>query len=990
MDNLMCHRMMWIGLGFALTLAVQAPVLAAGATIRETTLEIPTYQVGPEDKNPPLWNGNVYPYPMQTDIGRNKADRTYRAVVLENDYLRVIVLPDFGGRIYAAHDKTNEDFDFVYRNHVIKPGLVALRGAWLSGGIEWNFPTRGHTVNTCSPVPYKMLHNDDGSVTCAVGTLEWVRRMKWTVQITVFPDRSCFQNRILLSNPTLTHNNAYFWANAAVHAWDDTKVSFSPTEYTYAGRRRDPQPWPIYEGRDLGWYKNTLRAFDYFSGTPADFVAAYNHQRDCGSVLFASRDQSFGKKFWTWGTARSGLIWENILTDADGQYIELQSGRLLTQGDSWLFDPHLQESWQETWFPIKQMDGFASANQDAAVNFAARQGKLLMALNVTRPFPEATVSVATAGGEIFHEGANLRPGESWRREINAPPDPQACRLVVRDSRGKEIIAYSPKAEKSPPPELEPEMPSGESASAEELCLAGYYAMKHWNEPQAVELFRRSLEKDPGFSPALRWLAAIDYKTGRFAEAARKADQALRRNEDDLMARYYRALSRIALGQSERVEEDLDLLGRRAAFRHVVPYVQASRAIAAGELPRAAALLGRALHENPDDLKAKTALACVLRHEGRADEAAPMLNEVLRADPLNSLAAMEKVLLGAGDEQLAVYGDDPQYYLEAACDYLQMNLADDAAAVLALRQSRRPAAPHPMVCLYRGYLADLSGNREEALRHYTEGAELPVDYVFPFRTETLAVLETGLKLLPDNWRLHYWLGTLLVAKQRWEEGLEHLLAAERQQPPCAVLYRNLGEIYWQKTQDLGKAKAAYERALACDPNDPAYYLALDRLYALTGDRAGQETLFQKAPRGVQNDYRVLLARAEYFADTGKCDQALQILVAHAFHPWEGWTGARQLYERTLHLLADQASERGDHRAAIEYLQRALQWPENLGTGRPQNPDHSREHYRLGVCYKALGEAELARQHFTAAAESPAPADSPWRLKARGELATPDNP
>ena len=208
MDNLMCHRMMWIGLGFALTLAVQAPVLAAGATIRETTLEIPTYQVGPEDKNPPLWNGNVYPYPMQTDIGRNKANRTYRAVVLENDYLRVIVLPDFGGRVYAAHDKTNDDFDFVYRNHVIKPGLVALRGAWLSGGIEWNFPTRGHTVNTFSPVPYKMLHNDDGSVTCAVGTLEWVRRMKWTVQITVFPDRSCFQNRILLSNQTLTHNNA--------------------------------------------------------------------------------------------------------------------------------------------------------------------------------------------------------------------------------------------------------------------------------------------------------------------------------------------------------------------------------------------------------------------------------------------------------------------------------------------------------------------------------------------------------------------------------------------------------------------------------------------------------------------------------------------------------------------------------------------------------------------------------------------------------------
>ncbi len=155
----------------------------------------------------------------------------------------------------------------------------------------------------------------------------------------------------------------------------------------------------------------------------------------------------------------------------------------------------------------------------------------------------------------------------------------------------------------------------------------------------------------------------------------------------------------------------------------------------------------------------------------------MVNEVLRRSAQQPGRDGEGASR-AGDEQLAVYGDDPQYLSEAACDYLQMNLADDAAAVL--RSIASAGGAHPMVCLYRGYLADLSGNREEA-RHYTEGAELPVDYVFPFRTETLAVLETGLRLLPDNWRLHYWLGTLLVAKQRWEEGFEHLLAAERQQP-----------------------------------------------------------------------------------------------------------------------------------------------------------------------------------------------------------------
>ena len=371
------------------------------------------------------------------------------------------------------------------------------------------------------------------------------------------------------------------------------------------------------------------------------------------------------------------------------------------------------------------MDGFVSANQDAAVNFAVREGKLLMAVNVTRPLPGAIVSVVAGGREIFHETASLSPGESWRREAGAPPSPQECRFTVRDSQGKEIIGYSPKVEKSPPPELEPEMPTGETASAEELYLAGYYAMKHWNEPRAVELFHRSLEKDPHFSPALRWLAAMEYKIGQFAEAARHADQALRRNEDDLMVRYFGPL-RGTRWASRSVEEDSTVLGRRAAFRHVAPYARALLAIANSDLPRAGELLRRAVRENPDDLKARTALACVLRHEGRAEEAATLIDEVLRTDPLNCLAALEKVFLGAPQEQLSVLSDDPQYYLEAACNYLEMNFADDAAGVLELYQSRPGAAPHPLICLYRGYLADFSGDRSSAARLYAEGAAMPAD------------------------------------------------------------------------------------------------------------------------------------------------------------------------------------------------------------------------------------------------------------------------
>jgi tetratricopeptide (TPR) repeat protein len=980
-ENAMRYAAALVSLGCALGWNAAA---AGPATVRETTLEIPTYLVGPEDRNPPLWNLNVYPYPMQTDITRTKAPRKYRAVVLENDYIRVILFPDLGGRIYAAHDKTNGDFDFIYRNHVIKPGLVALRGAWLSGGIEWNFPTRGHTVHTFSPVQYKILEGDDGSVTCVVGTREWVRRMKWAVATTVYPDRSYFVNRVQLFNPTSMHNNGYFWANAAVHAWPDTKVVFPPADYTYAGRRRNPQPWPVYRGKHLGWYKNTPRAFDYFCGTPADFVAAYHHRRGCGSVHVASRHDSFGKKFWTWGVARSGLIWEDILTDDDGQYIELQSGRLLTQGDSWIFEPHLREGWDEYWYPVRDMEGLVQANADAALNFALRGGKLFTALNVTRTLRDATARLVSGEDEIFRETLSLAPGESWRKEVPFEGSAESCRFELRDAGGRDVLTYTPKHEEVPPPELEPAMPTGEAASVEELCLAGYYAMKHWNLPKAVELFERSLEKDPGFTPALRWLAVIRYKTGRFREALRLADRALRRNEDDHTARYYRALSRIALGDSQRVEEDLDLVGRRAAYRHVAPVVQASLAIGAGDLARAEERLRHALHENPGDLKARAVLASVLRHRGRTEEARELIDDVLADDPLNGLAEMERVLLGASEEEPpAVLRDDPQPYLEVACDYLQMNLDDDAAATLDRYAQGPETAAHPIVCFYRGYLADRAGHTEMAEKHYRRGVDLSPDYVFPFRTETLAVLDRGLRRLPHHWPLHYYLGTLLVAKLRWEEGLEHLRAARREEPDYAVAYRNLGEVYWRKLGDYAKARAEYEEALARAPDDPAYYLALDQLYALQDRHARRDALFHKAPPKIKADFRVLLGRAGYHTDVGEYDRALAILHENTFHPWEGWTGARKLYVRTLHLRADRFFEQGDYEKAIADLQAAMEWPENLGTGKPHRPDHSKEHYKLGLCYKALGKPETARQHFTAGVRQ-AGENSPWGAKAEKEL------
>jgi len=995
---LVCVGLVRAGLAHGATTAGAEPVV-----VRRTSLEIPTYALGPVEKNPPyadpygppaagddapLYNPNVYPYPMQTDVTRRKGTRAYRAVILENAYLRLVILPDLGGRLYAAHDKTNDDFDFIYHNHVIKPALVALRGAWISGGIEWNYPTRGHTVNTFSPVQYKVVRGEDGSATCVVGTVEWVRRMKWAVFITLSPDRASFSDRIVLFNRTLTPNRAYYWSNAAVHAWPDTRVVFPPTDHTFAGMRRNPQPWPIKQGKDVSWYRNTPSAYDFFCGTPGDYHGAYNVERDCGTVHTAPANESLGQKFWTWGTARSGAIWEDLLTDADGQYIEIQAGRLPTQGDTWIAEPHLQESWEETWYPVKRMKGFVKANPRAAVNLAPQGDKLLAALNTTRPYQDATIEVVADGKPLWHDKLTVGPRAPWQREIPLAEKAKVYGIVFSDREGRQIIAYHTGHKPVPPPDLEPEFPPVANASTEEIYLQGYYALKHWNRARAVELFRQALKRDPGFTPALRGLALFEYRRGRYEASRKLCQKALRRNDDDATARYYGALCKLKLGINQPAEQDLWRIGRRAAYRHLAPYLLASLAVEQGDWDRAQTDLRRAIRHNPGDLKAGTMLAAVLRHGGRPGEALKHVERVLAEDPINALAVVERVLQGGRDE-LDLLRDDPQYYLEVACDYAELNLRHDAVSALELYQRRGGARKHPFVDFYLGYLADAMGRHERARQCYRQGVELSPQGVFPFRGESLAVLETGLRYQPEHWKLHYYLGTLLVAKTRWREGLDQFLAAAKSDPSCSVLYTNLGQLYWHKVGDPEKARDAYEKALALDPGDCHNYLALNRLYDETGEQQERRELFQRAPPAVRENFRVLFARAVCHHDQGRDDEALAILRGHTFLPWEGQTDAHQLYARILHRIADRRMRQGDYEEAMDVLRQAMQYPENLGSGKPHDPDYRKEYCKLGLCCKALGRIGPARQYFGKAAQprgNDAEGRSPWQQRALEELKT----
>ncbi|UCE22789.1 MAG: tetratricopeptide repeat protein, partial [Candidatus Aminicenantes bacterium] len=326
-----------------------------------------------------------------------------------------------------------------------------------------------------------------------------------------------------------------------------------------------------------------------------------------------------------------------------------------------------------------------------------------------------------------------------------------------------------------------------------------------------------------------------------------------------------------------------------------------------------------------------------------------------------LALFEKMWL-TGESELGLLRADPEYYLEVAVDYMEMNLLDDALRTLMLWSEESGDREHPIVDYYLGYLNDKLGHKDAAQKYFNKASTGRPDYVFPFRIETESVLKLALTYNRNDWKACYYLGNLLSAKLRWEEGLEFFEKAASSSPEFPVLYRNLGEIYWKKRNDFQTAEKMFEKAISYSSDDFRLYVTLDELYAMNRKQAEREKLYEEAPSNVKKNFNYVLKRAQYFVDTDQSTKALEILRTHTFLPWEGWTRAREVY--VLALLKRALSYRGDadYKKALRDYFAAMEYPENLGTGKPFHPVFIRENYSIGLCYEKLGKRDIAGRYF----------------------------
>jgi tetratricopeptide (TPR) repeat protein len=1001
-----------LGAALALGLSFPLPTRGAAVTVSEGTIELPTYPLGVEDPNPafPLLRGhNIYPYTLLDDLTDRLERKTYRAIFLENDFLKATILPQMGGRLYSLFDKVSGR-EVFYRNNVVKYGLVALRGAWISGGIEFNFPD-GHTVVTVSPVASTTRENPDGSATVVVGDVDQVTGMHWEVAFTLRPGQSRLEQRVTLFNPTPLTNPYWYWANAAVPATDDMQFIYPMCE-AYPHSRTEIWTYPVWKGVDYSWYKNVRHPTSLFGRqVHRNFYGAYYHNSDYGVVHVADFRQVPGKKIWTWGVARDGLIWTDLLTDRDGPYNEIQSGRYETQLNYEFMPPRRVESWTEYWYPVRGLrNGFVEATSQLALNvfYVAESGmsnqRIDLLLSPTEEIPALQIR-ASLGARTLKEfgplalkalearrfSLSVNDLESARRALTVDIESADKQLLLHWSAADpldgnaDFVAAAGKPASQPKPV--------EKMTVEELFLHGLEQEKDGGEESAQKTYDEVLRRDPGYISALLKKAWWNYRAADFPGAEAIVARALSRNAFDPAVHF---AAGVIYGASGRRTLAADALW--ASVHYGGPAAPALAQLGEIAIQRksyleAARLLRESLSYNRDDALALTDLAVALRLGGKTDDAAKAADAALQKMPLLAFALAEAWRVQQAGGTVASLAADPhevwkrsfeqnvQAYLEAAAWYRSLDDFESADAVLQAALKDLPGqALSPLVYYYLASDARSQGKKSEADDYAARAASASVEKVFPQRIGDAIALADA--VLNNSLNPHglYELGNFLFAHGRYE-GAAHLwLQALGQGFDYSVLERNLGVFAWRVEKNLPAAVEYYSKAIQLVPDDYRLYRDLDEIYFQMGDTSRRAKLFAGAAPAVLERDTIRARRALLLTQQKQFDQALALFGDHRFKPWEGGEIIRQVFVRANIEEGRQYLEARKFTQAEKAFRRALEYPPNLGVGKPDKPHDEDALYWLGQALQVQGRTEEARAAWQQAVGEGEAGDGPSRVYA----------
>ena len=952
-------------------------------------MTIPTYPIMDceklpmfnENRNHQGTTGNPYPIMPVLSVQReNCQPKEYEVVRLENDYIRLIMIPALGGRIFEAYDKINQ-YDFLYRQHVIKPALIGAYGLWISGGLEFNWPFH-HRPSTFMPVNFSTEVEPDGTAICWLSECDPTDRTRATVGIVLHPDAAFFETRMQVANRTPIRHSFLMWQNGAVRVNDDYQFIFPPDVRHVTHHHsiaRAPLTYPIAQGEyggsyyddptDITWYKNNKSATSHFAAPSRyDFFGGYDQGKQCGVIHVANHHTSPGKKMFTWGSGALGKSWEKALTDEDGPYCELMASSYSNnQPDFTWLNPYETKCFSEFWYPVGAIGRTSFATLDAAVCVSLAEGALRV--ETTRAQKGLRVTLSVAGRVVLEDACDTSP--CLPQALSFEPCEGMYEVTVSDQNGRVLLHYAEeKVDELHFPEPVALRPHPDTLkTVQELYLQGVH-LDQYRDPllQPDVYFEEALRREPDHIPSLIALGQYRYRRGWFDEARALLEKAVRNEHiynlhyPDGEAEYLLGLVYDALG---RTEQAYDTFWLAAWSSRSVPEAMCKVAALDGRRGDYARMLA----------DAQTAVEAAARHPlanayaalaewklGKADCARAKIGAALRLDPMNELLIFAGILIDGREIRTFwehMRSDYSQTALDVAFDLIDAGFCAEAAAML--RAVEAPSTP--MIGYTLAYVLRRLG--EDPAEGLAGAAACMPQNAFPYRLGEISVLEEAVKD-PADAKARDLLACILYDKGHFERATQLWEEAHRLDGGCALYARNLAVALFSHMGRRDEAMALLVEAMELAPENDQ--LKLEYLYAATkygvpGEKR-LEVIAKHPVRGrVKDDYVLEWAKACCVA--GRYDDAEKVMLAHDFVPAEGGEKAITglYYAIRLHK-AREALRDGDGAAALAILS-ALhgKLPENLHAGNWTTTELVPIYYYEGVALEKLGRHEEALESFS---------------------------
>ncbi len=963
------------------------------------TVLIPTYGIGKEEKNPIFLekrvyqgsSGSVYPYAVVEKIEDEKQEVPYDAYFLENYYVKIMILPQLGGRVQMAWDKIKKRH-FVYFNEVVKPALVGLTGPWISGGIEFNWPQH-HRPSTFLPTDVRIEENADGSKTVWCGEVERMCRTQGAQGFTLYPGKAYLAIKVRLFNRTPFPQTFLWWANPAVVVHEHYYSVFPPdVNAVYDHGKRDVTEFPISHGvyykhdyapgTDISRYINIPVPTSYMAVlSKYDFVGGYEDDVNGGLLHVADHHVSPGKKQWTWGNGDFGRAWDRNLTDNNGPYIELMTGMYCdNQPDfSWL-QPYEERTWTQYFMPYAEVGMVKNANKDVLLHFSLTDGKMHVIVYTTAEQDSLRVRVEYKGKPMADWQQRVSPEEVMMKEMAVDDmNEENYAVTVEDKTGRVLLSYTAEKKSNERPVPDPAKPQKlphEIELQEQLYLTGLHLEQYRHATYRPEdYYLEALRRDPGDIRCNNAMGLLMLRGAKPLEAEKYLRKAIEtmteRNPNPYDGEPYYNLG-YALMLQGRLVEAADAYWKstwNAAWQDSAFFMIAKIESRLGHEEHALEIVDRALVRNAHNTRALALKAALLRRLGRKEEAEQTACDALQIEGLDLGCRFEMYMLGKMtiEEVFAGLRSTPHDLLEYSMDYASAGLFAEAIRLLNIYVDCRKEDVYPMVYYAMAYYLEQSGKKAEAKAMREKANEVKPDGCFPNRVEEVMILEDAIKNEPMQAKAYYYLGNFRYWKRQYDEALSAWERSVELDNRFPTVWRNLALVYYNKKDNKPAARHAMETAFGLDTSDSRVFMEYYQLLKRSG--MGYEDrlrLLEKHMRLVEDRDDMVVEYVQVLNQLGRYSEALKKTMSRHFHPWEGGEGKiTGQYKISLKELAKQQMEAGNPEEALRLLKETEYFPENLGEGKLETMKENDLDYMKAMALLQAGNKGEANMYLTKA-------------------------